>query len=243
MCVRLKLHNAWASFYVILSFKKSAQAEPVGNESNKAFYTPVWFRIYSFVLTYSVFTPFGCVYENPSSVSCENLHHTLLCAAAVFLCEPGSLIENIITFWLVPTATTAILQCWVSSNVSRVRMEEILHFLFLILNEKLSWDIGSPAEEIKMCVTSLFFPAKKIWRKLGRKYAAFLKPNVSCGSCSIVTQFINFLGCISIEYSSKTQVMLLLKEKTTAELFNHEWTDLLSGISKLDLTVDNKFTL
>lgn len=52
-------------------------------------------------------------------------------------------------------------------------MEEILHFLFLILSKKLNWDIGSPVEQIKMCVTSLlFFSVKKIWRKLDRKYAA-----------------------------------------------------------------------
>lgn len=82
----------------------------------------------------------------------------------MFLCEPGSLIENIITFWLVPTVTTAILQCWVSSNVSRAGLEEILHFLFLILSKKLNWDIGSPVEEIKMCVTSHFFI---LWKRFG----------------------------------------------------------------------------
>lgn len=92
----------------------------------------------------------------------------------MLFCGPGSLIENIITFWLVPTVTTAILQCWVSSNVSRAGMEEILHFLFLILREKLNWDIGSPAEEIKMCVTSLFFSSmKKDLEKIRQEVCGF----------------------------------------------------------------------
>lgn len=167
MCVRLgerrRSRNAWASFCVILCLWQYQQEHP----SIMHF----WF-IFLFLqcLTYLkvthrfLFSLATCtVYKPLLNTSCDFFLHHILCAPAMFLCEPGSLIENIITFWLFPTVTTAILQCWVSSNVSRAGMEEILHFLFLILSEKLNWDIGSPVEEIKMCVTSLFY----LWKRFG----------------------------------------------------------------------------
>lgn len=180
MCVSLgewrMSHNAWASFYVIFCQKKVFMARRAGNSFNYAFNfffcrTVLWLTLKLSTYFYSLWLH---LYNPLLKKSWEFLHHIVFCAPAMFFCEPGSLIENIITFWLVPTVTTAILKCWVSSNVSRAGMEEILHFLFLILSKKLNWDIGSPVEEIKMCVTSrFFFSVKKIWRKLGRKYAAF----------------------------------------------------------------------
>lgn len=100
-----------------------------------------------------------------------------------------------------PLVTTAILQCCFLSNVFRAGREERLHLLFLILNQKLSWDIGGPAEEIKMSVTSPFFLRKR-FGNLDRKWRLSLKPNVSSGTCTILTLFINFIPSTFAQFST-----------------------------------------
>lgn len=144
------------------------------------------------------------------------------------LCELGSLIENIIAFWLVPTVTTAILQCWVSSNVSRAGKEEILYFLFLILSEKLNWDIGSPVEEIKMCVTSRFFLCEKDLEKIRQEVCGFpWNLMFPLGTAALLrclsTSWATFP--LSIVISAKLSLVLGIREKHLCSLaiFNPGW--------------------